>query len=380
MNSIYLDDSLYHLMEAQKSIDLLEPIDPFEEIFEAADIKTAVKLKNNEENSNGAVGHLKAAAQSILNFIRNIISSIRDFFEKRCMDKKQRAAYEEFKKACANNPELKNKKITVMDFKKFNGEYEKLLKEAENADRELAKGKDFPADEILKKITDFCGGAAKGAMFTVGCEAALQWASSSTDVARQMLNQLQTDEKMQQKMVKSLGSGEVKRFEKQLKILTKRQSVRRGIMKLKGYSSTSLQNAIENTIKQVSGMVSAGTKLGAVMPKEDVSKGKVGNVMNKVAAAVTHPKEVAGAVKEFTKGNNASMIRRGAHNKEIVSGVKKYLEVNGKTSAEARQQYKSKYGKKKPRKLQDQSMMDSILGVNDQNSVTNKAKKRFLRK
>lgn len=380
MNSIYLDDSLYHLMKAQKAIDLLEPIDPFEEIFEAADAKTVVKLKNNEESSKGAVGHLKAAAQSILNFIRNIIASIRDFFEKRCMDKKQRAAYEEFKKACANNPELKNKKITVMDFKKFNGEYEKLLKEAENADRELAKGKDFPADEILKKITDFCGGAAKGAMYTVGCEAALQWASSSTDVARQMLNQLQTDEKMQQEMVKSLGSGEVKRFEKQLKILTKRQSIRRGIMKLKGYSSTSLQNAVENTIKQVSGMVSAGTKLGAVMPKEDVSKGKVGNVMNKVAAAVTHPKEVAGAVKEFTKGNNASMIRRGVHNKEIVSGVKKYLEVNGKTSAEARQQYKSKYGKKKPRKLQDQSMMDSILGVNDQNSVTNKAKKRFLRK
>lgn len=380
MNSIYLDDSLYHLMEAQKAIDLLEPIDPFEEIFEAADVKTAIKLKNNEENSKGAVGHLKAAAQSILNFIRNIISSIRDFFEKRCMDKKQRAAYEEFKKACANKPELKNKKITVMDFKKFNGDYEKLLKEAENADRELAKGKDYPADEILKKISEFCSGAAKGTMYTVGCEVALQWASSSTDVARHMLNQLHTDEKMQQEMVKSLGSGEVKRFEKQLKILAKRQSVRRGIMKLKGYSSTSLQNAIENTINQVVGMISATEKLGSVMPKEDISKGKVGNAMNKVSAAVTHRKEVADSLKEFAKGNNVNMIRRGAHNKEIVSGVKKHFEINSRTSDEARRQYKAKYGKRKPRKLQDQSMMDSILGVNDQNGVTNKAKKRFLKK
>ena len=90
MSTIILDDCLFHLMEAQKCLDMYIDIDPFEEIFEATDPKTAVKLKTNAEAKSGALSHLKAAAQAVLNLIRNIISSIVDFFAKRFTSKIQR--------------------------------------------------------------------------------------------------------------------------------------------------------------------------------------------------------------------------------------------------------------------------------------------------
>ena len=383
MSTIILDDCLFHLMEAQKCLDMYIDIDPFEEIFEATDPKTAVKLKTNVEAKSGALSHLKAAAQAVLNLIRNIISSIVDFFAKRFTSKKQREAYENFKAACAKDPSLKNKQITIMDFRKFNKEYESLLKEAEAADRALAEGKDCPADDLIKKISSFCGGAAKGVAITVGCELALQFASSSTDAAQQILSALKNDEKMQTMMINTLGEKETKRFEKQLAVFGKRTSLRRKIMQLKGYASTSFENAIENTLNQVENLVAGSVGIVKSIPSSDPSKNSVQKAAATIKGIVTDD-NFTGNVKNLS--NNSNMIRRALHVDEIrqtAFGVKDTL---GQTSKAAREQYKdakraereARHPKKK--KIQDQSMRDSFFGRNDPNSTPNRVKKKFFTK
>lgn len=383
MSTIILDDCLFHLMEAQKCLDMYIDIDPFEEIFEATDPKTAVKLKTNAEAKSGALSHLKAAAQAVLNLIRNIISSIVDFFAKRFTSKKQREAYENFKAACAKDPSLKNKQITIMDFRKFNKEYESLLKEAEAADRALAEGKDYPADDLIKKISSFCGGAAKGVVVTVGCEAALQFASSSTDAAHQILNTLKSDEKMQAMLVDTIGKKETKRFEKQLAIFGKRTGLRRKIMQLKGYASTSFENAIENTLNQVEDLVSGATGIAKSTPGNDPSKNSISNTVATVKGVLTGDNFIDNA-KKVLHGSN--MVRRASGVDEIRQAVSSSMDISSKTSKAAREQYKdakraereAKHPKKT--KIQDQSMRDSFFGRNDPNSTPNRTKRFFSKR
>lgn len=383
MSTIILDDCLFHLMEAQKCLDMYIDIDPFEEIFEATDPKTAVKLKTNADAKSGALSHLKAAAQAVLNLIRNIISSIVDFFAKRFTSKKQREAYENFKAACAKDPSLKNKQITIMDFRKFNKEYEKLLKEAEVADRALAEGKDYPVDDLIKKISSFCGGAAKGVVVTVGCEAALQFASSSTDAAQQILNTLKSDEKIQATLVDTIGKKETKRFEKQLAIFGKRTGLRRKIMQLKGYASTSFENAIENTLNQVEDLVSGAVGIAKTTPGNDPSKNSISNTVATVKGVLTGDNLIDNA-KKVLHGSN--MVRRASGVDEIRQAVSSSMDVSSKTSKAAREQYKdakraereAKHPKKA--KIQDQSMQDSFFGRNDPNSTPSRAKRFFSKR
>ena len=183
MSEVVLDECLYYLGEAEKYLSLYQEIDPFEEIFEAYSPETKLKVEQNNKAKTGVMGSITKACQAVLRMIQNIIDSIRDFFDKQKLDKKTREAYEAYKAKLATNPELKNKKFTVKDFTKMNQDYNKLLKEAENADRELAKGNEFSLDNLFKKITTFCGGVASGVTVSVGMEAALNMASSSREIA-----------------------------------------------------------------------------------------------------------------------------------------------------------------------------------------------------
>lgn len=379
MNSIIIDDCLYHLMEAEKCMKDYQELDIYTEIFEATDPKTAVQLKRNEKAISGTTNHLKAAFNAIIQMIRNLISSITDFFQKRLMKDSERQAYEDFKAACKNNPELANKKITVMDFRKFNKEYEQLLAEAEDTDRKLATGQDTPVEEIIKKMTEFCGGAAKGAMTAVGCEVALNYASSSREAAQKMLNVLKTDEQVHQQIVDAIGKKEAKKFEKSMAALGKRATLRRKIMQMKGTASKSFEDAVLNTFKEVESIAKGASSVAGKLPANDPSKSKAGNLAATAKAVWQNKGEVVQAGKQIAKGS--SLIQRVMGNEEINQGVKGAMDMSAKAQQAAREQYKDsvKKPKKKKFRLEDQSMTDALLGRHDPNSVRNSGASKLRR-
>ena len=384
MNTIVLDDCLYHLYCAQEALNDYTEIDSYMEIFEAENPEVAEQVEQNEKSKKTVIDHLKSAGNAILNVIRNIISSIQDFFRKINMDEAERQAYEAFKKQCANDPSLKNKKVTVLDFRRYTEDYQKILAEAEAAERELAAGRDYPIDNIVSKITEFCSGGSKAMVTAVGCEAALNFASSSRDAAKKMLQTLQNDEKMQQRLVDAIGKKEAKRFEKDMKSLGKRFSLKRKVMQLKGTASSSLEEAIVNTLQQVSDLCDAGIDISGKIQSNDPTKPGIVNKARMVKSIAGNREELKADLKNI--GRSSDMIRRAYSNDQIRQGIGEVLKTSGETNKAARRTYKDlrKADKKQARdekraskrkrhfKTHDQDIWDSIVGTNDNKSTYNR--------
>lgn len=382
MSYVYLDDCMYHLYLAQEALNNYHEIDSYMEIFEADNPQVQQQAADNAQAKTGILENLKAAAMAVLRTIQNMISSITDFFRKSNMKEEERRAYEEFKAKCAKDPSLKDKRITVLDFRKFNEQYQSLLNEAEAADRELAAGKDYPLDDLIQKISGFCGNAGKGLMVSVGCEAALNFASSSTEAAQIMLKTLKEDEELQKTLVENIGKHETKKFERQMKSLGKRISLRREIMKLKGTASHSFEDAISNTIHQVQSICGGASQIVGTLPQNDPTKSKVSNTLNTAKAVVTNPKQMYSAAKNVAKGSN--ILRRASASNGVRNVVRAGMELNNEKNNIARQMVREQnkearmQNKKKKFRIQDQSLRDSIMGVNDPNAVTHKVKKRLF--
>lgn len=379
MGAMVMDECTYHLIKAQECLNMYEEIDSYSAIFEAEDPKVKAQQETNNKVTTGAFGHIRKAMQAILNTIKNLVASIGDFFRKRGMDDAERKAYDDFKAAAAKDPALKNKKITVLDFRKFNEEYQTLLAETEKAERELAKNKDYPLEALGKKVAEFCGNAGKGLVVSVGCEAALNVASSSRSMAKDLLASLQSDEKMWNTLCESVGEKEAKKFEKQLASLGKRCSLQHLKMRLKGTASKSVEDAFEKTLKSVEELCMGGALIGKNMPSNDPSKSSVGNAMNAAKALVSHPGDTISGAKKVAK--NSDIVQRAMGNEQIKKGVQRAMDINSQSNKASREMWKNEHRPKKKlfkkkKDLRDQSTKDAILGKNDPNSLLNRVKNK----
>ena len=390
MSAIVMDECLYYLNEAERYLSLYCEIDPFEEIFEAYKPETQLKVDQNAKAKTGVMGSLTKACKAIMKMIQNIIDSISNFFAKRNMDEEKRKAYESFKEACAKNPELKNKKITVKDFDKLNEEYSKILAEAEKADRELANGKDMNIENLVSKITSFCGNIGKGAMVAVGATAALNMASSSQEIAKRMYASLKNDQKLEQQLIDAIGKKETQRFEREMKSLTKRVSLHREIMKLKGTYSRSVEEAIDNTFDSVWDLVGNAVKIAGTTKDLDKDVAVTGNALQRAGNTASYIRKNFGTLAKSgsTIAKNSDIVRRAMGNKTIKDLTTDAIKSNSEATKMARQKYQDEVKKQKAHEkearrkkgLHEQSMWDSITGKNDPESTSNKVYSKYRRK
>lgn len=380
MDFTLLDECLIHLMEADEALSKYNEIDAFSEIFEADNSdEVRNKLMENHAVELNSKSGLEKACDALINFIKGIINSIKDFFEKAKLSEKERQAYDAFKAAAAKDPNLKNKRITVADFKKLDAGYQELLNEAKAIDNDLVKGNDKDVNPILKKITDYCDDLGKGIVTSIGIEAALNVASSSTEIARKMSKELTDDSAIMQNIRASIGDKQAAKFKRQMDSLGKRISLQRGIMRLKGTYSKSVQDGISKTYQNIMDAVGAAQDIAKVGgPKTGADKNIVQNAAETVKYAVKNRKEVAKAGKAAVK--NSGIISRLSGNETIKKGVGKAVDIVNDSNKQARELYKQenpgplKRVFNKP-KTHNQTAMQAIMGVNDENSFMNKRKK-----
>lgn len=370
MNTIVLDECLTELYEAGKCIDMIKEIDPYSEIFEASneDVKTAID--NNEKAKSGAVTHLRNAAKAVLNMIQNLITSIREFIAKRKMDADERKLYDAFKEACKKDPSLKNKKITVTDFRKVNEEYQKILKDVEDMDKKIAEGKVTDATDFMNSITDRIKGMSNGFTTAVTCEVAIKLASSSREISSIMLNHLENDEKLQKVLIDNIGEKETKNFEKDLKSLSKRISFKRWWMTKNGQCATSAKDAINKTITQIKEICKSGENIAKTTVDLDVdaSTETKDRIVNTGRYIKKHKDTLVKDGKNIVK--NSSILKRAYGNKDIKDTVKTGAKVYSTANKDAKEYYRNKrISDKKPKrtkgKVHDQSALQSLLGLND---------------
>ena len=377
---ILVDDALFWLNEAERYLDMIVDIDPYQEIFETYNPDVQLKVEQNEKAKTGVAGSLKKAIEAIKRMCRNLIDSIKDFFARRNLDATEKKAYEDFKAACKKNPELKDKKVSVKDFRKFNEEYNKILEEAKKADQALAENRVCDTEAVFGRIADFTKGVASAAAVSVGCDAALNIASSSREIAQDIYASLQYDQNLYNKIENAIGKKEAKRFENQMKSLGKRLSLQRAIMKMKGTYSKSVDQALDKTFTNVKELISGtvGT-VGAVKDSNyDPNINVTGNAIQragntaKVVGSVLKNGEVGTVGKAALK---TDIPRRLLGNKEIKAGIKEISATSKKSTKEARSAYKMQKRDQRRReryarhwKTHDQSKLDAILGLNDPDS------------
>lgn len=351
MNVLVLDDCLTELFEAERCINMITEIDPYSEIFEAADEKVKAQIENNNEATKGAINHLKKAGEAILNMIRNIIDSIIDFFKKRRMSDLEREAYNNFKEAVKRDPSIKNKKVTVTDFRKLKSEYNDILSDVEKYDRALAEGKKTDVEELANAITKRVKGVAEGVSVSVSCDMALKMATSSRELSQIMLRKLQEDERLQKILVDGIGKKQAKKMEKDLRSLGKRFSLKRTWMRMHGQMCNSVDEAVYKTFNQVKDLCT-NPSLSKISSNKTIIKGMMGN--EDIKKTVKDAKDVldysAGTAAKYGIDSKIRSIKKSANN----STTKK--------------------------NYNNRSAFDAIIGTDNPNSPLNKTAQKVTEK
>ena len=142
------------------------------------------KVAKNEETASKSVGFIKKAIQAVIDLIKRIFGAISDFVRRCTMSGDERDAFNAFKKAIADDPSLKNKKVSVKDFRKINAEYDTLIKEIDQNIRAVKNNGSHPIDALVKKVSDYTKGAVGAASVIVTAETALKMADSNVGMAK----------------------------------------------------------------------------------------------------------------------------------------------------------------------------------------------------
>lgn len=353
MSVLVLDDCLTELFEAERCINMITEIDPYSEIFEAADEEVKAQIENNNKATDSAISHLKKAAEAVLNMIRNIIDSMIDFFKKRRMSDLEREAYNNFKEAVKKDPSIKNKKVTVTDFRKLKSEYNEILADVEKYDRALAEGKKTDVEELTNAIGKRLEGIAKGVSVSVSCDMALKMATSSRELSQLMLRKLQEDERIQKILVDGIGKKQAKTVEKDLKSLGKRLSLKRFWMKRHGQMCDSVDEAIYKTFTQVKDLCT-NPSISNINNNKTIIKGVMGN---------EDVKKTMGDAKDILNYSAGTAAKYGIDKK--VKGIKNIVKNSGNS------------GKKN---YNNRSAFDAIIGTDNPNSPLNKTAQKVAEK
>lgn len=388
MEGIILDDCIRYLMEAQYHINQYEEIDLCSEIFEASDPEIAEKINKNKKAEVGAKGGLAKAIQSLKDMLNNIILAIKNFISSRKIKSSQRAALEKYKRTVSSNPGLKNKKINCLNIDEFYSEGEKIINEANSIDAKLARGENVDTNDIMSKISKYCSGAAAGLVVPVGIELALQTASSSTEIANNMLKALNMDAKLYQDIENAIGKSGAKSFKRDLTAMGKRISLRHKILEMRGYQSSSVSKAVEKTVDNVNKCIDGIAGVANTMtsdPDDNVKRTAVGDALHTASYIAKNRKELTDDIKKT--GNIGKNIIR---NKEIQGTIKTGINFANMSRKNAKELYKDdvkrdklkkkiekenkKYTKNVKKNISNQSMRDAVFGVNDPNSAYHKNK------
>lgn len=239
--------------DLNSAIDEYMPISEYAAVFEAdnPDIQKTAEAndKTAEKGDNAIIKVLKAIKRIVL----NVITSIKNFFDKAKLSTEQKQAYELFKKACAENPEFKNKKITVRAWQEIEKRGAALHAEGERLLREEAENP-TACEEFVSKAAQFCKDTASSVGSSIAVDAAMRYMEYSPAVADKVLADMQRDKQWCEKLEGQIGSKGVKKFENYAKKMRTKSRVGMWLARIGKSRYDSLADATNATLKGVKGI------------------------------------------------------------------------------------------------------------------------------
>ena len=250
MNTIIRDECLQNLFYAQEAMKEWIPMTEYEVIFEAAEnSETAEKVAKNEATATKSVGFVKKAINAVISLIKRIYYAIKDLIDRCTMSGAEREAFDAFRATMAQDPSMKNKKVTVRDFRKIEAEYDKIIAEIDQNIRSVKADEKHPIENITKKVNDFTKGFVTELSVTVAADAALKMADSNVAMAKLLSKTLKDEEGVMEGLVKALGKRDAIKFQKEIDAAAKNTLLHQLKVKIFRHKYDNLKSCIDGTIK-----------------------------------------------------------------------------------------------------------------------------------
>ena len=334
-----MDECLYWIEMAYERADDYIELSYTDRFFEAEDSENNKKNDKTEKDSTTMVGN---AARALIKMIENVIVSIRKWLKEKFSIKRINAIRKAVKDAGKENQTVK-----VVDSKKMDAAYdevyEKAKKEAERIESEEnnpegASGTKEDTDNFIKGLENLLSDKLKGLggdlkdvantggawITTLSCEAALRVAENNAERAEVYLAALEHDKGLMEKLEKDLGKFQAQNFKAKIKDCTRKVSLHRFMVIIRGRQQRSDAEIISNLIDDVSHIVSGeGTIKDEIKgsftthrsSKERIDAARRADLRHKI---ITNPNTGKG-IKAVGKG--AMTVRRAKRDAEFASGA-----------------------------------------------------------
>ena len=250
MNAIIQDECLRNLYYAQEAMKDWIPLSEYEMIFEASENpETARKVAQNEETETKTVGFVRKAIDAVIQMIKKLYEAVKDLIDRCTMSGAEREAFNQFKETMAQDPALKNKKITVQDFRKINETYDSLINEIDQNIRSVKANADHPIDGLVEKVTGFLKGTVTSSATIVAADLALKIADSNMELAKVLKVALKEESTIMETLSKSLGKRRAEKFRKEIDAAAKNTMLHRLKVRLFRKRYDNIHEVIQGTIR-----------------------------------------------------------------------------------------------------------------------------------
>ena len=150
-----MDPFFIYLSESYKALDEIQPLTTNQILFEAEDNEKVAKISNKNEASKEKSDNMFMKALAKLRaLIDKVIDSIKNFIDYMGLSKDQKALYKDFREKVKNNPEFRNKKVTVKVYEGIQESYGNALKNAEATYKNIKDEESGARNEEIAKTLD----------------------------------------------------------------------------------------------------------------------------------------------------------------------------------------------------------------------------------
>lgn len=230
-------EALIGLRMIEESLREYKPLSMTEEwmceAFSSATKDSAKQVQVQKQQDTNVAAQQKGKSglarlvDAVLAMIRRVKNAFSDFIERRHMDAEEKKAFDNFQAACRRDPALKNKRVTVKDYRKFQQEYFALMKKVEQEEEAVKKDKNHSIEGITKAIKEFGANQIKGIGCTVAATQLINMASTGRTNAKLILKMLNADEQVADQIRKQMGDAQYNKMTSDLESLGKFLSLKK---------------------------------------------------------------------------------------------------------------------------------------------------------
>lgn len=307
----------------------IQIIDAYSMLFEAEDEQVVNTEKMNNAAAEKSKNFFQKAIEAIKRGIQRLRDMLRDFVDRLKLKGDEKDEFEKFCEEMKNNPEFKNKKITVRDWRKIEKDYNSIVKDIEREIENVKRTNEATKPNIMKHLEERVEGfapAAKAAAVQVVLGQLEQRAKWDQEFAKKMDFGLKNDfGALNSFLERTVGEKDAQAFKKKSEAYASEVSLRRLLVNLRQhFMSVEKQARIEEK-EQKRALMNSLRKSTKYLPadaKKDAVKAGMSAVGHGVGSTVNDAKRLASQ-----KAQMRSLNRQDRANEKLAAREERRRQV-----------------------------------------------------